>query len=167
MLDIGVRDGTGERRVPVLLDTGSRFSLSLSSKDPLAANLGGLKELGWQSGRSSNGDVIESRVFVMPEVALAGFRIREVQAHAQRPGQSDELPVHILGNDFLKRFDLIIDYQSDLLHLRPNGLLNAPYNGVSRFSRPTNLVLSATGVSGLLVAISLWWRSRKRRIQAT
>lgn len=161
MLDVGVSDGRVHRRVPVLLDTGSRFSLSFSNKDPLSAERGGLREVGWQYGRSGNGDEIKSRVFVMPKVTLAGFSLSDVQANVEVPGQTSQLPVHILGNDYLRRFDLIIDYRNGLLHVRPNGKVGEPYNRVSRFDRTRLFAIAATLVIGVLLA-GLWWRRRKR-----
>ncbi|MEI9958337.1 MAG: hypothetical protein WDM90_18995 [Ferruginibacter sp.] len=34
---------------------------------------------------------------------------------------------HILGNEVLKRFNTIIDFQNNVVYLKPNGLVNLPY----------------------------------------
>ena len=40
-------------------------------------------------------------------------------------------PTSVLGNDVLKRFNVLVDFQNDFIYLKPNKLINMPYrNGV-------------------------------------
>ena len=34
---------------------------------------------------------------------------------------------HILGNEVLKRFNTVFDFQNNVVYLKPNSLLNLPY----------------------------------------
>jgi hypothetical protein len=40
-------------------------------------------------------------------------------------------PVHILGNEVLKRFNTILDFQKNKVYLQPNKLWNLPYTDAS------------------------------------
>jgi len=35
--------------------------------------------------------------------------------------------IHILGNEVLKRFDTFLDFQNNVIYLKPNHLFNAEY----------------------------------------
>ena len=39
--------------------------------------------------------------------------------------------VNLFGNDLLKRFNMILDFQNDRLYLKPNGLMKMPFKGNS------------------------------------
>lgn len=157
---VGINDGQSSREIPMLIDTGSKFSVSLTNRDPLAGRIASLAGSGWSIGGSSDGGRTFSRVFTMPSVVLAGFAIANPRAEIELPGNASGLAVNILGNDFLKRFDLILDYESGVMHARPNALMSAAYDPVplsdGTLAAVAGLFLMA--VVGMLV----WYRSRRR-----
>lgn len=163
LVDIVIDDGRGKRTLPVLLDTGSKFSLSINNTDRLAQGLAGLERLGWRYARRADGSGVESRVFAMPAVSLAGFSLRHVQADVEQPGGETLLPAHILGNDFLRRFDLIIDYRNGLLHIRPNQFRGEEYNAVNPLRRSSLFALAGITAAAIIVALLVWLRRLRRR----
>lgn len=156
---VGIDDGLSNRQVPMLFDTGSKFALSLSNRDPLAGRIASLDGTGWSIGGRSDGGRIYSRVFTMPRVTLAGVPVADARAEIELPGGESGLAVNILGNDFLKRFDLILDYGNGTIHVRPNALMPAPFDPV-----PVSDGVLMACLGALALAVSgglLWYRSRK------
>ncbi len=39
--------------------------------------------------------------------------------------------IHFLGNEFLKRFNTVFDFQNDYVYLKPNSLISLPYADAS------------------------------------
>jgi hypothetical protein len=157
---VPLRVDANGRQALALFDTGSRWSLSVRNADPISADLRELPALGTRSATRADGTRVRSRVVELPVVELAGWRLERVQADVEEPGPASALPFNILGNDFLKRFDLIIDYRSGEVYLRPNRLRDEPYNSVFDWR------LAAAAAAGLLVlggAAFILWRRRRRR----
>lgn len=159
---VGINDGQSAREIPMLIDTGSKFSVSLTNRDPLAGRIASLAGSGWSIGGSSDGGRTYSRVFTMPSVSLAGFAVANPRAEIELPGNASGLAVNILGNDFLKRFDLILDYESGVMHARPNALISAPYDPVplSDGILASVIGLFLLAILGMLV---LYWSRRRAR----
>jgi predicted aspartyl protease len=167
LVEVIIDDGTRQRTIPMLLDTGSKWSLSLGNSDALARNSAHLAPLGWRYARRADGQEVESRVLKLPRVTFAGYTLTRVQADVETPGTATLLPTHILGNDFLRRFDLVLDYRNGLLHARPNASLHAPYNRASRFSRAVLLAIGGFAIAGVALAALVWLRRRRRKILRT
>jgi hypothetical protein len=89
-------------------------------------------------------------------VSVAGETIPGINYSARAyDGQPTSLGV--LGNDVLKRFDLILDNRAGGVFLRPNHLQPQPFRNPERLvSRLAALFIVGAGAS-------LFWRSRRRR----
>lgn len=78
-------------------------------------------------------------------------------------GEEDRLG--LLGNDLLKRFNVVLDNRGGAIYLTPNGLTGEPYANpeyyVARVIAAAALALAAA--CGWLV---FWWRSRRRARRA-
>ena len=129
---------------------------------PLPGTAPTLPPLGWRYARRADGQEVESRVLELPRVTFAGYTLTRVQADVETPGTATLLPTLILGNDFLRRFDLVLDYRNGLLHARPNASLHAPYNRASRLSRATLLAIGGITAAGAVLAALVWRRRRGR-----
>jgi hypothetical protein len=158
---VGIDDGFSSRKVPMLFDTGSKFSLSLSNRDPLAGRIATLDGSGWSIGGRSDGGRVYSRVFTMPRVTLAGVPVTDARAEIELPGRESGLAVNILGNDFLRRFDLILDYASGTFHVRPNAQMTARFDPVP-ISDNGVAATFGTLLAGMLGALA-WLRSRRKK----
>lgn len=130
IVKLNIDDGKTSRKIDVLLDTGSKWSLSLTNQDPLSNEIGLLRTEGWRVSRKADGARVHSKIFTLPAVSLAGFRIPNVQTDIETGERHSLLGVHILGNDFLKRFDLIIDYRHGVIHVKPNFKRDEPFNKI-------------------------------------
>ncbi|OYU93240.1 MAG: clan AA aspartic protease, partial [Bacteroidetes bacterium B1(2017)] len=42
--------------------------------------------------------------------------------------RSSDIPMKVFGNDLLKRFNVIFDFQKNEIYLKPNGLRKMNYN---------------------------------------
>lgn len=157
---VGINDGQSAREIPMLIDTGSKFSVSLTNRDPLSSRIASLDGSGWSIGGSSDGGRIYNRVFTIPKVSLAGFTVTDARAEIELPGRASGLAVNILGNDFLKRFDLILDYASGEIHVRPNALLPTAYDPVPLGD---GVVMAAIGMI-IIALLGTLVRYRRRRM---
>lgn len=64
----------------------------------------------------------------LERLILGNFELKNVAA--QIMGQSKPMPgvnIHILGTDVLKRFNTILDFQKNIIYLKPNNLYDIPY----------------------------------------
>jgi hypothetical protein len=164
LVPLAIGTGKAKRDILALFDTGSRWSLTLSSRDPAARALGALASRGSRSGTKADGSHIYGKVVDLPSMALAGFALPNVQADIEQgPGDSN-LSFNIVGNDFLKRFNAVIDYRTGEIYLKPNHLRDAPYNSVFDRRLPILGGVLALSIAGL--AAAYYRRRRKRRRQA-
>lgn len=158
LVPLTVATPSGAHRVMALFDTGSRWSLSLRNRDAAAAALRPLGSIGTHTGRKADGTKVVADVATLPWAEIGGLRLNDVQVDVERPGADTALPHNILGNDFLKRFNVIVDYRASEIYLKPNHLVGSPYNRVfpTRYL-VTGGVLAAIGALGALL-----WRRRRR-----
>ena len=108
----------------------------------------------------ASGTAVTNKTVELPALAIAGTTLPKVQADLEYPSPGEGLHFNILGNDILKRFNVIIDYQRSLVYLKPNRHFADPYNSVFDMR-----ILFATGsliLIGLLAAYALL-RSRRRQ----
>ena len=117
----------GSGPYPFLLDTGS--NRTLVSND-LLRTLG--IEAGTQVAANTPAGTSYVRQVVVPSLAVAGLTLHEVEiegadaASMRNPGDSVE---GILGEDFLKHFDVLIDNQAKMLSLDDTSGLSASLAG--------------------------------------
>ena len=130
MVPMTIATPAGIRRTMALFDTGSRWSLTMGNRDAAASDVRALGPIGTHTGRKADGTEVVADVTTLPWAAIAGFRLPNVQADVERPAADTALPLNILGNDFLKRFNVIVDYRASEIYLKPNQLVTAPYNRV-------------------------------------
>ncbi len=152
-----------EYETVALFDTGSKWSLSLCMSDPFVRrNFDQLSGVGTRYGRMASGASVKNKVVVLEEMRIGEFAMKEVQADLEYANREGGLAFNILGNDFLRRFDVVIDYQRSEIYLKPNGLLDEPYNQV--------LDMGWVYWCGGAVAVGLasvlgFWRWRRNRMK--
>lgn len=117
-----------KRKALVLFDTGSKFSLSLNKSYCSANRLyNQMEEIGSRRGIMSSGQKIKSTTVLLPELSIGGFKLTNVPTDLENPFKGEGLPFNIMGNDVLKRFNVILDFQTGTIYLKPNGLTTMPY----------------------------------------
>ncbi len=160
LVEVKLKADGVEAKTLALFDTGSRWSLSLSKSDPFVKKFfDTLPSLGARRSAMASGHRVTSKVVEIPDVTLAGASLRNAQADLEDPGGEQGLPLNIIGNDLLKRFNVVIDYQKSEVHLAPNHLSGSPYNPVFDWR------IMYWGAAGLLAAfaLALFWYSRRQR----
>jgi hypothetical protein len=145
-----------------LFDTGSKWALSLN-KDYVAENdlLGILEKTGSRRAKGVDGKTIKSNTVILPTLYLAGLLLPNVPTDLELPEESEgRLAFNILGNDVLKRFNVLLDYKNGLVYLKPNSLQNAPYN---KTLDEKDILLIAAIVACIGLLIFLFYRRITKR----
>ena len=144
-----------------LFDTGSKWSLSLTDDDAFSReNYLTVDKLGWRTGVMVDGTRISSKVFKLDRLFIAGLAFNHVQAELEEPSNRPGLTFNILGNDFLRRFNLAIDYRESVVYLRPNAFANESYNSI--FDLNSTIVLGFLTL-GVVISGLAYWRPRPKR----
>jgi hypothetical protein len=69
---------------------------------------------------------IKTTRVLLPGFIFGNYELKQVPIYLECPAEHDP-GTGVLGMDLLKRFNTIIDYQNNLIWLKPNHLVNSPY----------------------------------------
>jgi hypothetical protein len=111
-----------------VMDTGSDQAAVLDSgwlarlKFPLD-----LKLLHKSILHDPRGKVYETRIVSAPAFQLGRQKLSDVAVNLLSGPNPSGFEINYLGNDLLKRFDLVFDFLHDNLYIRPNSLAASPY----------------------------------------
>ncbi|MBN1426187.1 aspartyl protease family protein [Candidatus Fermentibacteria bacterium] len=124
----GVVSIRGEEPIPLVLciDSAAGEALELLMRDTMKFGLPDSVE-SYHLGTGLSGDINGSGGQIHM-LGFGGFELHDVPA-AFAPAEvrsKQEGADGIIGNDALRRFNLIFDYPHGLLYLRPNGLFDVP-----------------------------------------
>lgn len=111
-----------------LMDTGSEQSIILdsawSATANYASNLQLLRTITLHNPRSVK---FETKMVVAPAFKINGFMLIDVPALILGTRNPAGFSVNTLGNDVLKRFNVIIDLKNDCIYWKPNKLFKMKY----------------------------------------
>lgn len=113
------------------MDTGSELAMILDSgwvaRQHFAAGLKLIKTSSISDGR---GVKFETRTVMAPAFSLSNFKQTNVPTLilSNKMGP-DGIELNFLGNDLLKRFNMILDFKKDEVYLKPNKLWDVKYKG--------------------------------------
>lgn len=120
----------GEHAYPgeFLLDTGASAAVMVDSswvsQQQFPRNLPLLKTVVLHDPR---GEKLETRVMQAPAFSLGPYQFSAVPTHVFLRASPDRFAINNLGNELLKRFNLLFDFQHDVLYLKPNKLWGLPF----------------------------------------
>jgi hypothetical protein len=144
-------------------DAGSNGSLWINkdfAKDNSLYNT--MKTVGESSSRGFDGKKIYNETVLLPKFSFGKYDLLNVPIDLEQPSESNNFKWGILGMDILRRYNVILDFQNDLIYLKPNSLLNEPFN------KPFNKMILWIGISLLVVLLLLgrvaFYRKRKARL---
>lgn len=127
-----------------MLDTGAYTSIlnsdHLSATSKVAGEL--RRMLGPMGGHSRPALTVGGHTFT-----TANFSVRRYDG--------DVTALGVIGNDVLRRFNLVIDNQRGQIHFRPNGHLGAP------FRNPEYYLVRAVGAVLLATVATIWFILRR------
>ncbi|MCF8324924.1 MAG: hypothetical protein K9I84_08195 [Leadbetterella sp.] len=85
-----------------------------------------LKTISKSELKDSYGNVFKIETKLLPKVKIGKKILKNVpMSFAAR---SSDIPMKVFGNDLLKRFNVIFDFQKNEIYLKPNGLWKMNYN---------------------------------------
>lgn len=94
----------------------------------------------------------KTETVLVPKMLIGDYAIVNVPIDLQNPQDAHPYDRVIAGNDLLKRFNVIIDYQENVIYFKPNALMDEPYDKAGMWLQR---VLWAGGIVLLLVVFFL------------
>ncbi len=111
-----------------LLDTGSDQAIILDSawagKQHFPKNLKLIKS---SVLRDPRGVTYETKIVLAPLLNINHFELTHIPTYVLSSKNPVGFEINYLGNDLLKRFNMILDFQNDYIYLKPNKLINVKY----------------------------------------
>ena len=106
----------------ILLDT------TLLARQNVPEDLPVLKKTILQNGQGKEFPVITVN---SESLELGRSALRNVPAQKLATVNPARFPIHILGNEVLKRYNTVLDFQRNVVYLKPNSLTHLPYADAS------------------------------------
>jgi len=113
----------GDQLLPgdFLMDTGSGQAIILDSAWSASADFAkGLQLIRSIILHNPRGDKFETKVVLAPAVEMNGFTLSSVPTLILGTRNPAGFPINNLGNDLLKRFNVIMDFKNDCIYWKPN-----------------------------------------------
>jgi hypothetical protein len=129
----------------VMFDTGARTSILNNADVPMVYRI--VTELAGMVGLDEA---------ITPKLSIGNYQLSGFEYKTRDMGR-DRLYM-ILGNDLLKRFNLILDNKNGYLYMQSNLLTNTPYGKPDEYY----VVRVLTGLVILLVCIGVYVKTRKK-----
>ncbi|NHA07480.1 hypothetical protein G7092_27015 [Mucilaginibacter sp. HC2] len=111
-----------------LFDTGSNTAIILDSawisKQNFPRNLKLIKSLVLHNPK---GVAFETKVVLAPLLTINSFELNNIPTLILGSKNPAGFEINNFGNEFLKRFNMILDFKNDYLYLKPNKLANIKY----------------------------------------
>jgi hypothetical protein len=73
------------------------------------------------------GHKYETKIVESPSIDISGIDFAAVPTWLLNTRNPAGFEINLLGNDLLKRFNIVFDFQNDYLYLKPNQLFNSPF----------------------------------------
>ncbi|MFN0203145.1 MAG: hypothetical protein ACKVTZ_16585 [Bacteroidia bacterium] len=115
-----------------IMDTGSNKAMMIDST--WAAKLAfpqDLPLLKFASFQNPRGVVFQSKIVACPQFNIQTFSMENVPTTLLGSQNPTNFEVNLLGNDVLKRFNMILDFKHDRIYLQPNHLMKKPFKEAS------------------------------------
>jgi hypothetical protein len=110
-----------------MFDMGATGCLFLNQGFLLKNDLYGTFQITGESQMTGAGaGAIKTTRVLLPGFIFGNYELKQVPIYLESPAEHDP-GTGVLGMDLLKRFNTIIDYQNNLIWLKPNHLVNSPY----------------------------------------
>ncbi|MGZ3871810.1 MAG: hypothetical protein ACXVJD_02765 [Mucilaginibacter sp.] len=111
-----------------LFDTGSEQAIILDSAWVARENFpGNLKLIRSTIVRNPRGVKFEIKIVSAPVFTVNGFRLTNIPTAILGGSNPAGFEINNLGNDLLKRFNMILDLKNDYIYLKPNKLMGVKY----------------------------------------
>jgi hypothetical protein len=158
-VEMQIRDGVPY--IPVIIDNGKTKAknwfmfdngydncLLVDNEFAKTNSLYGSMEVVGHRNNSTNGN---TEKVLVPKLFIGDYELNDVPIDLQNPNDTHPYERVIIGNDVLKRFNVIIDYQNNLIYLKANKLINEKYDKGNRQKKKIIII----GGAIILTVISL------------
>ena len=98
---------------------------------------------------------------ISPQLTIGNDAFSDFNYTTQKPGADDQ-HLGLLGNDLLKRFNVILDNRNGYIYLKPNSLVNAPYANPEYY-----VVRVIAGILILMMPLIVFIRYRRKKRRET
>lgn len=139
-VEMQIRDGVPY--IPVIIDNGKIKAknwfmfdngydncLLVDNEFAKTNNLYGTMKVVGHRNNSTNG---KTMTVLVPKLFIGDYELKDVPIDLQNPNDKQPYDRVIIGNDVLKRFNVIIDYQNNFIYLKANRLINEKYDKGNR-----------------------------------
>ncbi len=110
-----------------MLDTGYNGELLIYYPEVKENDLlNQFQVIGEATTSGTDGAVSKSDFVLLPEFELGGFKIYNLPAYLTKTKFESILP-SIMGGNILKRFHVILDFENELVFLKPNSKINSSF----------------------------------------
>jgi hypothetical protein len=160
-VEMQIRDGVP--CIPVIIDNGNTKAknwfvfdngydncLLVDNEFAKTNSLYGTMKVVGHRNNSTNG---KTTMVLAPKLFIGDYELKDVPIELQNPNDKQPYDRVIIGNDLLKRFNVIIDYQNNFIYLKANKLINEKYDKGNRQKKKI-LIIGGTiilTVIGLLI----------------
>ena len=122
---IGSKRYTGD----FMFDTGSDQAIILDSNWAVTNKFPttNLKLLSSKVLHDGRGAKYETRLVLAPLLKISNFELANIPTLVLGSINPARWEINFMGNDLLKRFNMILDFKNDNLYLKPNKLMNLRY----------------------------------------
>lgn len=111
-----------------LMDTGSGQAIILDSTWSASADFAkGLQLIRSIILHNPRGDKFETKVVLAPGFEMNGYTLTNIPALILGKHNPAGFSINNLGNDLLKRFNMILDFKNDCIYWKPNQLFNTDF----------------------------------------
>ncbi|KOY84303.1 hypothetical protein AD998_21705 [bacterium 336/3] len=111
-----------------LFDTGGSLTVAVGGDYAKNNQLyGTMKNLGKSNATGNGKGFYQNEIVELPMLKLFGFSVPKVPIHISSSDKSFYGEAGIIGNNILKRFNIIIDYPNATIYLKPNNLMNVSF----------------------------------------
>jgi hypothetical protein len=111
-----------------LMDTGSGQAIILDSTWSASVDFAkGLQLIRSIILRNPKGIKFETKVVLAPAFEMNGYTLNDIPTLILGTRNPAGFPVNNLGNDLLKRFNMIMDFKNDCIYWKPNNFFNTEF----------------------------------------
>jgi hypothetical protein len=140
-----------------MFDTGAYTTILLTSSIPMTHKM-------YVEARKMLGLNRKKIVLLSPQLTVGTHSFSDFNYTVEKPG-GDSALLGLLGNDLLKRFNVLIDNRNGHLYLKPNSLVNEPYANPEYYAVRVGSVILVLLIA--LILFIFYRRKRKKRQRRT